>query len=261
MNCRLVRGRSDQSACLPDLYVGDGTSPACRGPAQRTARLRDLFSPTAASHAAQGPRGASGIDLIFRRRDERCLKLARRVCKSGEGWMARYRLGVDVGGTNTDLVLHDELSGAQFVEKLPTTPSNPAVAVLEGVGRFVARGISPREIGFFAQWYDGHHQCAPGTQGCPHRSVYHLFLALPASSWMCRTQTRSGTCSTIRSNGRCPGGLRSHSRNPGPRRFCGAAKVEPLDLEAVRSGAEALAAKGNPIVRRLLHFQLHNSCP
>jgi len=64
--------------------------------------------------------------------------------------MASYRLGVDVGGTNTDLVLYDELTGAQLVEKLPTTPANPAVAILEGVDRFVARGVSARDIGFFA---------------------------------------------------------------------------------------------------------------
>jgi N-methylhydantoinase A len=61
-----------------------------------------------------------------------------------------YRLGVDVGGTNTDLVLYDERSGTQLVEKLPSTPSNPATAILEGIDRFIARGVSPRDIGFFA---------------------------------------------------------------------------------------------------------------
>jgi N-methylhydantoinase A len=64
--------------------------------------------------------------------------------------MASYRLGVDVGGTNTDLVLYDEASGSQLVEKLPSTPSNPAIAILEGIDRFVARGVSPRDICFFA---------------------------------------------------------------------------------------------------------------
>src|SRR5881628_1281683 len=63
---------------------------------------------------------------------------------------ARYRLGVDVGGTHTDLVLLDTISGALLVEKVASTPKNPALGVLDGVTRFIARGISPADIGFFA---------------------------------------------------------------------------------------------------------------
>src|SRR5713226_1834295 len=62
----------------------------------------------------------------------------------------RYRLGVDVGGTHTDLVLLDTASGALLVEKVASTPKNPALGVLDGVGRFIAKGIPPAEIGFFA---------------------------------------------------------------------------------------------------------------
>jgi N-methylhydantoinase A/oxoprolinase/acetone carboxylase beta subunit len=63
--------------------------------------------------------------------------------------MASYRLGVDVGATNTDLVLYDKVSGSQLVEKLPSTLINPATAILEAIDRFVARGVSPRNIEFF----------------------------------------------------------------------------------------------------------------
>jgi N-methylhydantoinase A len=62
----------------------------------------------------------------------------------------RYRLGVDVGGTHTDLVLLDAASGALMVEKVSSTPKNPALGVLDGVAKFVARGIKPEEIAFFA---------------------------------------------------------------------------------------------------------------
>jgi N-methylhydantoinase A len=62
----------------------------------------------------------------------------------------RYRLGVDVGGTHTDLVLHDVATGALLVEKVASTPHNPAAGVLNGVAHFVARGIDPAEIDFFA---------------------------------------------------------------------------------------------------------------
>src|ERR687888_2039552 len=62
----------------------------------------------------------------------------------------RYRLGVDVGGTHTDLVLLDTATGELLVEKVASTPKNPALGVLDGVGNFIARGIAPGEIGFFA---------------------------------------------------------------------------------------------------------------
>src|SRR5437764_8404956 len=62
----------------------------------------------------------------------------------------RYRLGVDVGGTHTDLVLLDTASGEIHIEKVASTPKNPALAVLEGVSRFVAQGIAPASIEFFA---------------------------------------------------------------------------------------------------------------
>src|SRR5215472_8998170 len=63
---------------------------------------------------------------------------------------ARYRLGVDVGGTHTDLVLLDTTSGELSVEKVASTPKNPALGVLAGIARFIAKGVAPFEIGFFA---------------------------------------------------------------------------------------------------------------
>jgi N-methylhydantoinase A len=63
---------------------------------------------------------------------------------------AQYRLGVDVGGTHTDLVLLDAATGQVLVEKVASTPKNPALGVLDGVARFVARGIAPGSIAFFA---------------------------------------------------------------------------------------------------------------
>ena len=62
----------------------------------------------------------------------------------------RYRLGVDVGGTHTDLVLLDAASGELMVEKVASTPKNPALGVLDGVQRFIARGVQPEAIEFFA---------------------------------------------------------------------------------------------------------------
>ncbi len=63
---------------------------------------------------------------------------------------SRYRLGVDVGGTHTDLVLLDTDDGSLAIEKVPSTSANPALAVLDGVARFTAKGIDPAAIGFFS---------------------------------------------------------------------------------------------------------------
>jgi len=63
---------------------------------------------------------------------------------------ARFRLGVDVGGTHTDLVLLDVETGEFTVEKVSSTPHNPAIGVLNGVNNFVAKGTPPDEIGFFS---------------------------------------------------------------------------------------------------------------
>ncbi|HYX90998.1 MAG TPA: hydantoinase/oxoprolinase family protein, partial [Myxococcaceae bacterium] len=61
----------------------------------------------------------------------------------------RYRLGVDVGGTHTDLVLLDS-DGSIAVEKVPTTPANPAIGVLQGLEKLAARGIELAAIEFLS---------------------------------------------------------------------------------------------------------------
>src|SRR5579862_9004107 len=63
---------------------------------------------------------------------------------------AHYRLGVDVGGTHTDLVLLDVATGTITVEKVSTTPKNPALGVLNGVAKLTARAAAAEGIAFFA---------------------------------------------------------------------------------------------------------------
>src|SRR5205809_6804618 len=57
------------------------------------------------------------------------------------------KLGVDVGGTFTDLLLFDEDTGRQVRTKVPSTPTDPAVGVLAGIDK-VRRlaGVSPAAI-------------------------------------------------------------------------------------------------------------------
>ncbi len=60
--------------------------------------------------------------------------------------MGRYRLAVDTGGTFCDLVLLDETTGRLSVRKVPSTPDDPARAVLQGID---AVGAPASEIAFF----------------------------------------------------------------------------------------------------------------
>lgn len=60
-----------------------------------------------------------------------------------------YRLGVDTGGTFTDLCVLDESSGSLVVTKVPSTPANPALAVIAGIGKLIERkGILPEKVRF-----------------------------------------------------------------------------------------------------------------
>ncbi len=59
-----------------------------------------------------------------------------------------YRLGVDVGGTFTDLLLINEDNGETHSAKVPSTPHDPSVAVLNGIDRIATEtGIDLKEIG------------------------------------------------------------------------------------------------------------------
>jgi len=61
--------------------------------------------------------------------------------------MGDWRLAVDIGGTFTDIVLLDGVSGSVQVEKILTTPAAPLDAVRSGIISLLARtGVRPEEI-------------------------------------------------------------------------------------------------------------------
>ncbi|WP_380878388.1 5-oxoprolinase [Sphingomonas sp. DBB INV C78] len=61
-----------------------------------------------------------------------------------------YRLGVDVGGTFTDLLLFNEASGAFWRHKTPSTPPDSSEGILAGVEAICANaGIAPAEVDVF----------------------------------------------------------------------------------------------------------------
>jgi N-methylhydantoinase A len=46
---------------------------------------------------------------------------------------ARYRIGIDTGGTFTDVVALDEATGAVMTTKTPTTPADPSIGFMNGI--------------------------------------------------------------------------------------------------------------------------------
>ena len=62
--------------------------------------------------------------------------------------MARLGLGIDVGGTFTDIVAYDPASGRQASHKQLTTHADPSRGVMAGIDRLLAdHDIAPSAIG------------------------------------------------------------------------------------------------------------------
>ncbi|HEY6630262.1 MAG TPA: hydantoinase/oxoprolinase family protein [Rhizobiaceae bacterium] len=60
---------------------------------------------------------------------------------------SRLRLGVDVGGTFTDLLLLDERNGRTYIAKVPSTPQDSSIGVLNGIEKICGiANIDPSEI-------------------------------------------------------------------------------------------------------------------
>ena len=59
-----------------------------------------------------------------------------------------YRLGIDVGGTFTDLLLFNDDTGEMILTKTPSTPSDQSVGVLNGIHKIADLAkINPNQIG------------------------------------------------------------------------------------------------------------------
>jgi len=69
----------------------------------------------------------------------------RPALRGGAG--AGLRLGVDVGGTFTDLLLLDEKASRTFTAKVPSTPADSSIGVLNGIEKICREaGIDPTDI-------------------------------------------------------------------------------------------------------------------
>jgi len=63
----------------------------------------------------------------------------------------RYMIGIDVGGTFTDLTFVDVLQRHLTVHKLPSTPHNPSEAIITGIREVLAsQAVSPESVDYLA---------------------------------------------------------------------------------------------------------------
>ena len=63
----------------------------------------------------------------------------------------RYKLGIDVGGTFTDVFLMSEDTGRLAVHKTSSTPMDPSLAILQSIREILeTNGIAPFEVSYLA---------------------------------------------------------------------------------------------------------------
>jgi N-methylhydantoinase A len=84
-------------------------------------------------------RGSSGRPQSRSTRSRR----ASNFCKSDS--VKKIWIGIDTGGTFTDLVLIDRARGVYHYHKLPTTTGDPSKAILDGIAEILDNAKLPRE--------------------------------------------------------------------------------------------------------------------
>jgi N-methylhydantoinase A len=88
-----------------------------------------------------------------------------------------YRLGVDVGGTFTDLLLFDTDSGAFWRHKTPSTPHDSSEGILNGVTAICAKAGLPPMRSIIPARHDRGDQRRAGRQGRARGPGHHRRLS------------------------------------------------------------------------------------
>src|SRR5580658_6434830 len=153
----------------------------------------------------------------------------------------QYRLGVDVGGTHTDLVLLDVSSGALAVEKVSTTPKNPALGIMRGIDNFAARGVDLSSIAFFSHGTTITTNALLEMRGAKVGLLINRgFRAIQET----QGQARDGNVFDYFFQKPEPIAPQDLTREIGGRVDYTGAELEPLDEDAVRGAAAELKAAG-----------------
>lgn len=155
------------------------------------------------------------------------------------------RIGVDVGGTHTDLVLVDETSGEISVNKIPTSTDDPAKATLTGVLQLCqSAAVDPASIDYFMHGttiatniiieHNGARTGMITTEG--FRDILHIARSKRPFNFSVQLDLPWQKFPLVQ----------RRFRIPVPERICGphGEVLKPLDEEAVRAAARKLRDQG-----------------
>ncbi len=146
----LARGRPDLRSREPAKRPIERESKPFEPPVKTdTTQARETIpaTPSRAEEARHQP-STTARESQGTRESKRSIAAERsQVSRSRVTGQSGYRLGADVGGTFTDILLIEEASGRSFTAKVPSTPQDSSIGVLNGIERVCDQaGVSLADI-------------------------------------------------------------------------------------------------------------------
>ena len=171
--------------------------------------------------------------------------------------MAEWMVGVDTGGTFTDLVAFEPLTGELRTIKVPSVPVDPSSAVINALDELFRSGLAPREIGFLV------HGTTVATNAVLESAGVRAGLLITRgfrAVYEARGWVRPDPIELLDTFFRKPPLLVPQSRTEEiPERMDYRGTVlEPLDEQAVRVAARRLKARGVQTVAVCYLFSFRN---
>ncbi|RRN66028.1 hydantoinase/oxoprolinase family protein [Caulobacter sp. 602-1] len=154
-----------------------------------------------------------------------------------------YRLGVDVGGTFTDLLLLEERTGAFWRHKTPSTPADSSIGILNGVTAICeAAGVAPADIEVFL------HGTTVATNAVLEGKGARVGLIVTRGyrqiMQIARSFVPGGLAGWVVWNKPSPLAALVDTFEIGGRMDARGAELEPIDDAEIRSALERLKAQG-----------------
>jgi len=171
--------------------------------------------------------------------------------------MAEWMVGVDTGGTFTDLVAFEPLTSELRTIKVPSVPADPSSAVINALDELFRSGLAPREIGFLV------HGTTVATNAVLESAGVRAGLLITRgfrAVYEARGWVRPDPIELLDTFFRKPPLLVPQSRTEEiPERMDYRGTVlEPLDEQAVRAAVQRLKARGVQAVAVCYLFSFRN---
>ncbi len=172
--------------------------------------------------------------------------------------MAEWMVGIDTGGTFTDLVAFEPVSGELRTIKVPSVPADPSAAVINALNDLFQTGLKPGDIGFLV------HGTTVATNAVLEGAGVRTGLLITRgfrAVYEARGWVRPDPNELLDTFFRKPPLLVPQSRTEEiPERLdYQGTMIEPLDEDAVRAAARRLKAKGVTAVAVCYLFSFRNA--